>query len=369
MKKLRVILIAASIFAASLTTYFVLEKQSQQRKEIVLNTLYGDFKVTEPILIDLLNSKAVLRMKKLKQFGILHYAKDFGVYNRYIHSVGVFVLIRKYGASLEEQIAGLLHDVSHTAFSHLADSLFVDKVTENNSYQDNIHKWFLEQTDIPQIAAKYGYTIDDFLHKQDGFKCLEQKLPDLCADRLEYILYENALNIGNPNSAENKKFAKYILDNLHFENGTWYFDTPDAAYAYAKLTLDIPRESWMSNWAAYLDHKASGMVKRAVELKLIDQEIIHFGTDKKVWEKLENSNDPEIKAVMNIIYNYSDYCHAGTEDNYDLHFKRKFKGVNPYVKTKNGLKRLTEIDKDFANYYDHVRKEVGKGAYIKDMHK
>jgi HD superfamily phosphohydrolase len=33
------------------------------------------------------------------------------------------LLVRRLGASLEEQIAALLHDVSHTAFSHVIDSV------------------------------------------------------------------------------------------------------------------------------------------------------------------------------------------------------------------------------------------------------
>jgi len=51
---------------------------------------------------------------------------------RFDHSVGVMLLIRKLGAGsspasalLKEQVAALLHDVSHTAFSHVIDYVSV----------------------------------------------------------------------------------------------------------------------------------------------------------------------------------------------------------------------------------------------------
>ena len=89
-----------------------------------INTIYGKFVITEPILIDLLASKAMQRLKKVHQFGISHYVQKGSDYTRYDHSVGVFALLRRYNQSLPEQISGLLHDVSHTIFSHVADYLF-----------------------------------------------------------------------------------------------------------------------------------------------------------------------------------------------------------------------------------------------------
>lgn len=66
------------------------------------------------------------RLKGISQFRIpdKYYFKDN--YSRFEHSIGVMVLLGKLGASQEEQIAGLLHDVSHKAFSHVYDWVVVD---------------------------------------------------------------------------------------------------------------------------------------------------------------------------------------------------------------------------------------------------
>lgn len=104
---------------------------------IVEDSVFGKFEVKEPVLIELLNSKAMQRLKMISQVGIPDKYYSYGCGSRYEHSLGVLFLLKKLDASLEEQVAGLLHDVSHTAFSHVADWVFGTK--ENENYQDDNH--------------------------------------------------------------------------------------------------------------------------------------------------------------------------------------------------------------------------------------
>ncbi|HUB93002.1 MAG TPA: HD domain-containing protein [Verrucomicrobiae bacterium] len=83
--------------------------------------VYGSAEVNSNVLLDLINSQPVQRLKGIAQFGIPDEFYHKQNYSRYEHSVGVMILLQRLGASEEEQIAGLLHDVSHTAFSHVID--------------------------------------------------------------------------------------------------------------------------------------------------------------------------------------------------------------------------------------------------------
>ena len=331
-----------------------------------VKTIYGEFVITEPILIELLASKAMQRLKKVHQLGISRYVQKTTPYSRYDHSVGVFVLLRRFNQSLAEQIAGLLHDVSHTVFSHVADYLFTSKEMEN-SYQDGIHKWFLEKTDIMPIIAKYGYCLDDFMHKNGKFVALEQDLPNLCADRIEYTLYEYAIDIGLENTLAVHTQIEYLLKHLHFENGVWFFDQIDAARTYARLSLGFTKDHWASAFGMYTYTMAARTLQRALDIKLIDYDTIHFGTDDDVWETLKASSDTQIRHNLDkICYNGRAY-RLGSSNNYDMHLKAKFRGVDPFVATPQGLERLSKLDCAFAKEFTTLKEQILEGVYIKDL--
>lgn len=87
---------------------------------LVNDEIYGEYEV-EAVLQDLIQSKPVQRLKGIHQGGASYLVNPKWNVTRYEHSMGVMLLIRRLGGSIEEQIAGLLHDVSHTAFSHVID--------------------------------------------------------------------------------------------------------------------------------------------------------------------------------------------------------------------------------------------------------
>ena len=79
--------------------------------------VYGEEEIREKVLVDLINCKSIQRLKGLAQFGLPDEYYHRNGFSRYEHSLGVLIFLRKFGTDLNEQIAGLLHDVSHTAFS------------------------------------------------------------------------------------------------------------------------------------------------------------------------------------------------------------------------------------------------------------
>jgi len=151
---------------------------------IINDRIYGSIEITEPVLIELINSKPLQRLKGINQAGASKYVLPEKILTRYEHSVGVMVLLRKLGASLEEQIAGLMHDIPHTAFSHVIDFVFQD---ENHEFHEKFHASIIKNSEIPAILKKHGFSLKRLLDEHN-FKLLERKIPGLCADRIDYTL-------------------------------------------------------------------------------------------------------------------------------------------------------------------------------------
>ena len=83
-----------------------------------------------------------------------------------------------------EQLAGLLHDVSHTAFSHLID--YVLDIA-NEDYHEQRYEAVLTHPEIQTALVRHHLHYQEFLDL-DHYTLLEQPLPDLAADRIDYTL-------------------------------------------------------------------------------------------------------------------------------------------------------------------------------------
>lgn len=151
----------------------------------VNDAIYGTFELPA-IFGDLLNSKAMQRLGKIHHSGAIFLVNPDICHTRLEHSIGVMLLIRLLGGTELEQIAGLLHDISHTAFSHVGDYVFDNK---EETYHEQLYDSVIRESDVPEILKKHGYQLEHLLHGR--FSILEQPLPYLCADRLDYTLRDS----------------------------------------------------------------------------------------------------------------------------------------------------------------------------------
>lgn len=167
------------------------------------DVLYGNVEL--PVIFgDLLNTGTLKRLGGVHQSGAVFLVNPDLSHSRLEHSIGVMLLIKILGGSELEQIAGLLHDVSHTAFSHVGDYVF-ENGEEN--YHEQIYAQVLLNSEVPAILLKHGYHIDQILN--GDFSILEQPLPHLCADRLDYTL-RDALHGGLITRYTARQFLQYI---------------------------------------------------------------------------------------------------------------------------------------------------------------
>jgi len=323
-----------------------------------IDTFYGAVEVTEPILLELIKSPPMQRLKGIHQYGVEYYTTHREEYNRYDHSLGVFALLRKNGASLEEQVSGLIHDVSHTVFSHVGDWIFGREYQEVD-YQSTIYNLYLSHSGIEEILIKYGMTISKVLPKSPEFIMLEQPLPNLCADRIDYNIqgafFQNFLT---------KAECLELYESLHFKNGKWITSKTDLLRKLTRFSLHMTQHCW-GGAANYIKSRAlADAMIRALDQGLLSWKEIHFGTDQVVWDKLTHSKDPHIQKKMDIIIQPNKH-YKMVDSSADIIVKFRCRGIDPWVEHQGQIMRLSAIDPAIAQEFEALKAKANIGWPIK----
>ncbi len=328
-------------------------------KPLHLDTPYGTLVVNDPLAIDLIQSQPFQRLKEINQYGVVNFIVPTESYTRYDHSIGVYHLLKKHGCSRDEQIAGLLHDVSHTVFSHVGDYVFEDQ-HPGNSYQDDIHLWYLDTCGISKILDKHSYTKEKIDHKNPEFYALDRPLPELCADRIEYNLQGGLLR----KLLTRTDFQK-IQASLTLNEGKWTLDSLECAQKLGACSLIMTETLWSSAWEALSYQLTAEALRHSFTISLVTSDEFHFSTDLAVWTKLKNATDPYIQERMEKIANIHSAFSLTEHGSEDLLLKLKFRGVDPLVTTTEGTFPLTHLDSAYHTEYERVRNEIERGWAIK----
>jgi HD superfamily phosphohydrolase len=310
---------------------------------IIKDPVYGKFNVKQPVIKELINCPSMVRLKDISQYGIPDKYYHYKNYSRYSHSLGVMILLSKLGASLEEQIAGLLHDVSILTFSHIADWVFGEGEKGVEGYHDSIHIKFILDSEIPQILQRCGFDADR-ISNLDNYPLLEKKIPSLCADRVDYTL-RDFWNYHNP-SLVNECFK-----HLTNYNNEIVFNDTKAAEIFSLNYLQLNLTHWGSYKSSVRYNIFSETLKYALGQNIINKEDF-FTTETEIIEKLENSSDKEVQKALTILRNKSldDFPSISNKK-----VKKKYRYVDPSIIIDGKTKRLSEVIPEYKRDIEHYR--------------
>jgi len=315
---------------------------------LIQDNVYGDEEIKEPVLLELINSPTLQRLKGISQQGMPREFYHREVFSRFDHSIGVLLLLRKLGASLNEQIAGVLHDISHTAFSHVIDWVIGDPSKED--HQDNIFLDFLKKSEIPFILEKHSISLES-TSDLESFTLLEKEAPSLCADRIDYSLRE-LIDLGY------EKKVKFLVSNLTSVKGQVVFKTKEAAEDFGKSYAKLQREHWAGNEAKARYHILAEILRIALDEKHLSLEDFHR-TDEEILAILANTDNKDILNGLNRLKN-GFTIKESRENGSGLELTKKFRYVDPEVFISGELKTLSSISKEYKTLIEKEKEHSKK---------
>ena len=175
-------------------------RMTKIEEKVFRDPVYGYVHVYDQLIWDLIQTKEVQRLRRIKQLGGTYMVFHTAEHSRFSHSLGVYEMARKIiralmhrGTILSEDerllvlSAALLHDLGHGPFSHSFESVFS---VRHELFTERI---IMENTEVNRVLEAYqkGFAtkVRDVINKTYPNPLIISIISSqLDADRLDYLL-------------------------------------------------------------------------------------------------------------------------------------------------------------------------------------
>lgn len=343
----------------------ILNEHSQTKKSFDIEEYY---KILCPEFPNFLKKYIELPiMQRLSGIGLLcgtdwtSLYKNRFFYSRLDHSVGVALIIWNFTKDKTQTIAGLLHDVSTTVFSHVSDFRKGDALTQTST-EEPTTKMILSDSALCKLLESDGIEPKDVVDYHI-YPIADNEIPSLSADRLEYM-YPSGLALDGSWTFE--EIAKTYNDLIILKNEEnkeeLGFKTIEMAELYCKKFCMIGHILQLNENKLSLQ-LLSQIMSKAVELDVLQEEDFMTLSESKIIEKIESfiskktlsMEEQKFATMYNTFRKMTKVEHTNQKLPEDKYFcvslKVKQRYINPLVKVGSNsqqAKRLSEVS-DFAN--------------------
>ncbi len=312
----------------------------------VQDPIYGTIEIPEQF-IQIIESEEFKRLSLIHQNGIDYLVDSRRCTTRFQHSIGVMNLVKILGGDISQQLSGLLHDISHTAFSHLIDQVF--ELKEQN-YHDRIRSDYLKKSNLIKLFEELNISKEMML-REDHFSIVKAKGPDLSADRIDYLLRE-LLNVNLISREE----AQSIIQNLSVNDDVIMCKNIEAAKFVFNKFIELNKTVFFNP-----DYEAANIVFKYIINGLIEkgkmQEKDFMKSEEYIINLIQKS---EYKELLSSISDQFEHKIVAEENGFFVNRKLRF--VDPRVASHRG-KRLTELDDRSQRLLEQYKQQPTKIHY------
>lgn len=190
---------------------------------------------------------------------------------------------------------------------------------------------------------------------EENFPLLEQPLPQLCADRLDYSLRTAVIF-----EEIDKKTLKSLLKSLTIKANGWVFKERKSAEKYGQLFLKMNRGYYAGPASAIMFRTIGDLVSYALRKRYLEIEDL-YTTDETVLKKLQikSKNDLKLKTLIDRIDNPKVVLISPNNSEVQIFCKSRI--VDPLLLEKNRVYRLSEVEK---GWYKIVKEELQPKRYF-----
>ncbi|AGJ90494.1 HD domain-containing protein [Mycoplasma putrefaciens] len=170
-------------------------------EKVIRDNVHGDIYFDHPVYIEIINTSEMQRLRRILQLAGTQFAYPSATHTRFSHCIGVYHVLTEFFKNKAFQfidkkeqmlvkLAGLMHDVGHTAFSHT-----FEKITNKSHEQYTAEIIKNPNGDINKILRNYQIDANDIVSIIQG--TYKNKIINLLvssqidADRFDYLIRDS----------------------------------------------------------------------------------------------------------------------------------------------------------------------------------
>lgn len=280
--------------------------------------------------------------------------RDIQPYSRYEHSLGVALIVWHFTHDQIQTLAGLFHDISTTAFSHVTDFMKGDYLKQEAS-ENETSLMIQNDTGLMKQLSEDGIDVSNVCDYH-MYPVADNDSPHLSADRLEYT-FGDVLDY-HFGTAEQ---LKYIYDDLVVLKNEEGMDEigflhADTAYQFAQLALKCGKV-YSSKEDRYAMDRLSDLLKECVKDHTLTKEDL-YDSEEHVIAKICVTHEEEWNHFSSLSrVDVSDVWKDGYRT---IQVKKRY--IDPLVSEKGRVHELNrDLNESFHAFCMDDMKEWLKG--------
>ena len=221
-------------------------------------------------------------------------------YSRLDHSIGTALIVWNFTHDKKQTLAGLMHDISTPAFSHVIDFMNGDAATQE-SIEEPTKRMINEDMDLSTLLFSHGiykYEIDNY----HLYPVADNDLPGLNADRLEYM-YPSGAALGGIWTMDDIKrnYAEVtVLKNEHSYDELG-FNSLEAAREYTEKFLETSM-ILQKNEDKIAMQLMADVIQRAIECGYIMEEDLYILEEEYIIRKFDSIASRKLDEKFSRLY-------------------------------------------------------------------
>lgn len=301
-------------------------------------------------LLDYINTPIMQKQSIISISCGTYYSKMFDTdfwYSSLDHSIAVALIIWHFTKDKKQTLSGLFHDISTPVFKHCIDFMNGDHMVQEST-EDLTKTLILESKEVMALLKRDNIDVDE-ISDYHVYPIADNDTPMLSADRLEYTLSNGLGAVKRIWSLEEVRQIYSNIQVFEKDDGVLEIGFTDINICN-KFVLGMSELSiiYMNDKRRFSMQFLADIMKIMSKHSLITVSDLYNLSETDVIKKIESCDSFNISNCFDIWRNALDVkiSHSYVDKFYCINLKAKKRYINPLVKTKDGLFRISDISEE-----------------------